>query len=134
MATPDPQFVRRLLATFRIEAEEHLGAISNTLLELEKSPSGVSATMVENVYREAHSLKGAARAVDLTDIETICHRIESVFAIWKQEQNAPSAEALDGIHRALDEIHALLAEEQSEASVSQPAAGPSGTQSAAPIV
>jgi two-component system chemotaxis sensor kinase CheA len=109
MATSEEDFIKTLRATFRVEAEEHLQAISSTLLELEKAPSALPALQsVENVYREAHSLKGAARAVDFGEIESICQAIESVFAGWKRELNSPSPEALDALHSALDEIHALL--------------------------
>src|SRR5271170_5998195 len=103
MASADEEFISRLRATFKVEAEEHLQAISSTLLELEKAPSAMPATVtVENVYREAHSLKGAARAVDFSDIEAICQAIESVFAEWKRELSIPSPESLDALHRALD--------------------------------
>jgi two-component system, chemotaxis family, sensor kinase CheA len=109
MAASDEEFMNRLRATFKVEAEEHLQAISSTLLDLEKSASPMSQTSaVEGVYREAHSLKGAARAVDFSDIEAICQAIEGVFASWKRELSTPSPESLDALHRALDMIHALL--------------------------
>src|SRR5271155_4854747 len=106
MATSEEEFISRLRATFRVEAEEHLQAISSTLLELEKSASSMPATAaVESAYREAHSLKGAARAVDFSDIEAICQAVEGIFAAWKRELSAPSPEALDALHGALDMIH-----------------------------
>jgi two-component system, chemotaxis family, sensor kinase CheA len=109
MATSEEDFIKTLRATFRVEAEEHLQAISSTLLELEKAPSALPPLQsVENVYREAHSLKGAARAVDFGEIESICQAVEGVFAGWKRELSCPSPEALDALHSALDEMHALL--------------------------
>ena len=33
------EFLQRLLATFRIEADEHLEAMASGLIELEKAPS-----------------------------------------------------------------------------------------------
>jgi two-component system, chemotaxis family, sensor kinase CheA len=92
MPTPNEEFLQRLRATFRIEAEEHLQAISSMLLDLEKSPaSNPSQEAVENVYREAHSLKGAARSVDFSEIEAICQMIEGVFACWKRDLIVPSS-------------------------------------------
>ena len=38
MPTQDDEFLERLQATFKVEAEEHLQAIASILLELEKSP------------------------------------------------------------------------------------------------
>jgi two-component system chemotaxis sensor kinase CheA len=120
MPTPNEEFLQRLRATFRIEAEEHLQAISSMLLDLEKSPaSNPSQEAVENVYREAHSLKGAARSVDFSEIEAICQMIEGVFACWKRDLIVPSSEAMDSLHHALDNIHALLAGPASSASPKQ---------------
>ena len=61
----DSEFLARLLETFRIEAEEHFEVLSNGLLELERDPDGQHLPLVETLFREAHSLKGAARAVEL---------------------------------------------------------------------
>src|SRR6202161_3887648 len=110
MPTSNEDFLQRLRATFKVEAEEHVQAISSMLLELEKSPaSKASKEAVENVYREAHSLKGAARSVYFSEIESICQAIEGVFAAWKRDLEAPSRQTLDTIHQALDNIQSLLA-------------------------
>src|SRR3970040_1715590 len=84
MANKNDEFLKKLLATFRVEADEHLKAMSSGLLELEKTPAGEQQTeLVEKIFREAHSLKGAARAVNLTQIESVCQALESVFAALK---------------------------------------------------
>jgi two-component system chemotaxis sensor kinase CheA len=108
MSREEQEFIAKLRATFKVEAEEHLQAISTSLLELEKSPSSVPPTVVEKAFREVHSLKGAARAVDLSKIEAICQAIESVFASWKKELSTPSPQVMDTLHQALDEIRAAL--------------------------
>src|ERR1700712_1457480 len=103
MAIQDEEFIKKLRETFNVEAEEHLQVISSMLLELEKTPPPERrAVVIETVYREVHTLKGAARAVDMPDVETICHALESVFADWKSERTSPVPEAFDGIHHALD--------------------------------
>ena len=64
MAKKDNGFLKKLLATFKVEAEEHLKTISLGLVELEKTlPPEKQLEIVETIFREAHSLKGAARAV-----------------------------------------------------------------------
>jgi two-component system chemotaxis sensor kinase CheA len=115
---PDEEFIARLRATFKVEADEHLQAISTTLLELEKTLANPSPTAVEKVFREVHSLKGAARAVDLSRVEAICQAMESVFALWKKELSAPSADSLDTLHKAVDEIRSLLDSQDSPSSSS----------------
>ena len=104
------EFLQRLLATFRIEAGEHLEAMASALIELEKAPSDESrAVIVERIYREAHSLKGAARAVNLAEIEALCHALESVFAALKSQRLRASAQDFDLLQQALDALGELLA-------------------------
>jgi len=103
------EFRRRLLATFKIEAGEHVQALSSGLIELEKATNPKQrAEILEIVFREAHSLKGAARAVDCPEIESICQRIESVFAGLKRTDSAIAPGLLDVLHDALDTLGKLL--------------------------
>lgn len=104
------ELLKRLLATFRPEAEDHLKAMVAGVLELEKNPPEErQQAIVETVYREAHSLKGAARAVNLRAIETVCHSLESLLAALKHRQIKSSPGLFDGLHQALDTVAALLA-------------------------
>ncbi|BBP04871.1 transcriptional regulator [Sulfuriferula plumbiphila] len=109
MPKQNDEFLKRLLATFRIEADEHLQTMSSGLLELEKMPAGARrAEIIERVFREAHSLKGAARAVNLTQIESACQPLESVFAALKNNQLAASPPLLDLLHQTIDALGGLL--------------------------
>lgn len=109
MSIKDEAFLEQLRATFQIEAREHLQTISNGLLELEKVPGPAAGReIVETVFRAAHSLKGAARAVDLVRIESMCESLEDVFASWKRG-GADGPDALDTIHRKLEAIALVLA-------------------------
>ena len=111
MHEPDREFQQRLLATFRGEAEEHVRAISSGLIDFEHTPGlEERAAIVEKVFREAHSLKGAARAVNLKEIETICQSLEEVFVRAKRREIELATDTLDVTHRAVDEIERLLAE------------------------
>jgi len=124
MAKQNGEFLKRLLATFRIEAGEHLQAMSSGLLELEKMPVGARrAEIVERVFREAHSLKGAARAVDLTQIESVCQPLESVFAALKNNRLAVSPPLLDLLHQTLDAIGGLLAPQTGAPETPKPVIG-----------
>lgn len=106
----DDEFLKSLLSAFRGEAEEHLQAISTGLLELEGDPgtSGLKG-VIEGVYREAHSLKGAARAVSQTAVEALCQTLESVFAKWKNSEWRPAAAGFDVLQHAVDLIQQLIA-------------------------
>jgi two-component system chemotaxis sensor kinase CheA len=109
MSAQDDEFLKMLRSTFKVEAEEHLEAMATGLLELEKTPAPEEQRrLVEKVFRAAHSLKGAARSVNFNDIESICQSLENTFAGWKRTKMTPSPQALDGVHRALDEVTGII--------------------------
>src|SRR5208283_6192337 len=96
MTKKDDNFLKKLLAAFRVEAEEHLKAIRNGLLELEKAPAQeIASSIIESIYREAHSLKGASRSVNMIQIETVCQTIESIFESLKKKRLKVSTELFD---------------------------------------
>jgi len=122
MALQDKEFQKKLLDTFRIEAREHLDGLSSDLIELEKAPAERHGELVETVFRRAHSLKGAARAVNLRDVESVCQALESVFAALKARKKTPSPRLFDLLQDAVNGLEALL---------SQTDAGPSSAGGAA---
>ena len=72
MPGTDEKFLKRLLTTFQAEAREHIQAISSGLVDLENaSTEEVRTSTLETIFRAAHSLKGAARAVNSRDVETV---------------------------------------------------------------
>ena len=99
----DGEFLKRLLATFKIEAAEHLKGISAGLLELERSEAAEARSgLIETIFREAHSLKGAARAVNLGEIEALCQALEGVFAALKRDEVTTTASLFDLLQESLD--------------------------------
>ncbi len=87
MDKKDNEFLKRLLNTFKIEADERINKINTGLMSLEK-PEVPEKTkeVIEIIFREVHSLKGASRAVNLIEIEKICQSMESVFAALKNNK------------------------------------------------
>src|SRR5579859_3695705 len=109
MTRQDEALLKKLLAMFEVEAEEHLGAIAKGLLALEQGPEPERRQeLVETTFREVHTLKGAARAVNLGAVVDLCHALESVFAVLKRSRIAPPAELLDLLHRGFAQIKDLL--------------------------
>src|SRR5260221_8663489 len=110
MTGPDELFLRSLRAAFQVEAAEHLQTIESGLLKLEKA--GASAEhpqAIETVYRAAHSLKGAARAVNLSEVESLCQSLEDLFAAWRRGESLPIPPALDTAHRAVTSMFQAIA-------------------------
>lgn len=111
MSLLDDDFRRQLLATFRVEAQEHLEVIGAGLVAFEQAGAdGIDEEQLSSIYRAAHSLKGASRAVSLEEVEQICQEIETIFAMLRDADLPPEAALFDGIHMALQCIELLLAE------------------------
>lgn len=105
MDRKEAEFQAALLATFKVEAEEHLKAISDGLLELEKDPEEQERkALVERIFREAHSLKGAARSVGFASIQSLCQSLENVLSAWKQARIVASKDFFDTLYRTVDLI------------------------------
>lgn len=97
------------MATFKLEADEHLQAMNELLLKLEKNKDkGAVKPLIEDIFREAHSLKGAARAVDAAVIESVAHGVENVFAAAKRGEIETRPALYDLLYEALDQISAGL--------------------------
>lgn len=109
MTNKNDAFLKKLLATFRVEADAHLQAMSSGLLALEKIPAGGQwADIVETIFRDAHSLKGAARAVNLTQIEAVCQSLENIFSALKDRRLAVSPPLAGLLLRTTDALAGLL--------------------------
>lgn len=105
----EEEFFAKLLETFRIEADEHLKTLSNQLVALEGNmPEDQRAQAIETIFREAHSLKGAARAVNQNGIEKICQALENVLSAWKKNQLQPTSELFDTLYAILDVLEKAL--------------------------
>ena len=84
----EESFLRQLREVFALEAEEHLATLLQFVMALERSGAMDDRGELQKAYRAAHSLKGAARAVDLSDIESLCHGMENVLApLYRGEKN-----------------------------------------------
>lgn len=99
----DEAFMKHLMETFKIEADEHINAVVKALVELEKTDGGAdSSAIVETLYREIHSLKGAARSVNFKAIEVVCQEMESVVNQIKKKPVSLTEAFFDILHETVD--------------------------------
>src|SRR5712691_558267 len=109
MATRNQDIKTRLLATFRVEAEEHLQVITTNLMALARGlPPDKAHEMVEVTFREVHTLKGAARSVSLMDVEALCQACESLLSRITRGQLALSRPILNHLQEAIDGVARLV--------------------------
>ena len=92
---------QKLAAVFQTEAKDHLLRIRAIL---EKDGVATTGANLDEVFRRAHSLKGAARAVDLRTVENLAHPLESLFSMIRKGDVKLDAPIIKTIHLVLDSI------------------------------
>jgi two-component system chemotaxis sensor kinase CheA len=131
---------QRLLDVFEIEYQEHLAAVRAILAKAEV----VRGDLTE-ATRRAHSLKGAARAVGLDDVESLAHTLEALFIRVEHGEAELDRDLRRHVADSLDEIEdrvvtsrqpgtsrALPAASAADPAVPTPPTGDSGARSATP--
>ncbi|MFP4531758.1 MAG: response regulator [Desulfobacterales bacterium] len=97
----ESEIQKQLLAAFQDEAQERIEALFSGLSSLEAADADeLPEDVIESVFREAHSLKGAARSVNLPVIESLCQEMESIFAAIQSSTLQLSAPLFDTLHAA----------------------------------
>jgi two-component system chemotaxis sensor kinase CheA len=106
----DAEILAQVLAAFRAEQAEHRQAAGELLLELERDPHHPERkALLDQLFREAHSLKGGARAAGLTAIEQLAHKVEDLFAAARDGRLDLTPAVCDPVYAALDALGALMA-------------------------
>lgn len=109
MLNSDDDLLKELLLTFRVEAAEHIQTLNQVLLQAEREKEQAQhAELVKTAFRAAHSLKGAARAVDLHDVESLAHHMESVLQDVRDEKLELAAHICDALYDVLDALEQLI--------------------------
>ena len=93
---------------FKIESAEHIQRLEESFLRLETEP--LNGAVLEEAFREAHSLKGAAHMLGLSGVETLSHRIEDILWSAKKGSVRLSSEVIDRFCKGLDAIRSLANE------------------------
>ena len=110
------KLIKKLMATFVEELEEHVQAFNRDLLVLEKNPAPEErAERLKTLFRTAHSLKGAARSVNVSLIEGACHRLEEILSAARDgglALDSPLFALFFGVADAIAEAGARLREEK----------------------
>ena len=96
------------LATFRDESNEHIENLNNGLLNLEKDPE--NQELIEEMFREAHTLKGAARMMGFDEIKDIAHVIEDIFEKIVSKQIKLTTDISTHIFSSLDHVSTAVEE------------------------
>jgi two-component system chemotaxis sensor kinase CheA len=97
----DPEF----LEIFRDEAAERLDSMVDALLALESGQGGDDA--VASLFRDAHTIKGAAGMVGLDDVRMLAHAVEDLLSSVRETGSFPP-ELAAPLLRATDALRSRI--------------------------
>lgn len=106
---------------FGIESAEHLQKLDAGLIGLEKAPN--DQLIIQELFREAHSLKGSARMLGLIDIQTLANSVEDMLGEARSGKLLITADLIKPQLVTLDRIRQLVAEATGDA-ISPPLGAP----------
>jgi two-component system chemotaxis sensor kinase CheA len=94
------------LDMFADEAREHLQALNQALLDIEKRPG--DAELVNTMFRSAHTLKGMSATMGFSAVAELTHKMESLLSPIRQGELACTPRIVDLLFQCLDSLQAMV--------------------------
>ncbi|OPH61951.1 chemotaxis protein CheA [Paenibacillus ferrarius] len=94
------------LSMFIDESKEHLQSLNENLLSLESSPQDIS--IVHNIFRSAHTLKGMSATMGFEDIAALTHEMENVLDLVRNSKIEMNPFIFDCIFKSLDSLESMV--------------------------
>ncbi len=88
------------------ESAEHLEVLYNELLALEKNPTEKS--IIEEIFRAAHTLKGMAATMGYSDLAAITHHLENVFDGIRYDRMTVQPTMVDVLFETVDHLNEIV--------------------------
>ncbi|SOC35567.1 chemotaxis protein CheA [Ureibacillus acetophenoni] len=98
--------LNQYLEMFIEESKEHLQSCSDNLLELEKNPEDLS--IVNEIFRSAHTLKGMSATMGYEDLADLTHKMENVLDAIRNNKISVSSDILDVVFESVDHLEDMI--------------------------
>ena len=93
---------------YQISSQEHLQNLEAGILNLEQDPTQLE--IIDDLLREAHSLKGDSRVVGVSTMEAVTHALEEVLGKIQRQELAWTSQLGDRLYQTLDGMQRLVEE------------------------
>lgn len=111
----DDAFMATMLGDFLDESQGYLTQLNEKLLVLDElvraaegTPPDVDIEMLNEMFRAAHSLKGLSAMLQLNDINSLTHKIESVFDAARHGELTIGCRTVDVMFTAFDRLTSMV--------------------------
>ena len=88
------------------ESHQHLEAINDNLLALEKDPENLS--LVHEIFRSAHTLKGMSATMGFEQVADLTHQLENVLDKVRNQQLKVTTELMDVLFTSVDALEQMI--------------------------
>lgn len=91
---------------FLDESHEHLQSLNEGLLSLEENSEDIS--VVNEIFRNAHTLKGMSATMGYNKIAELTHEMEDVLDLIRKEQLKLNEDIVDTLFKCLDSLEQMI--------------------------
>lgn len=94
------------IEVFLDESREHLQAVNDNLLKLEKQPTEID--IVQEIFRSAHTLKGMSATMGFEDIASLTHQMENVLDKIRHHELTVTTDVIDITFSAVEALEEMV--------------------------
>ncbi|EOS56718.1 chemotaxis protein CheA [Paenibacillus barengoltzii] len=98
--------MNQYLSMFIDESNDHLQSLNEKMLELENNPEDIS--IVQVIFRSAHTLKGMAATMGFEDLSSLTHQMENVLDLVRNEKLKMQEFIFDTLFKSLDALQMMV--------------------------
>ncbi len=98
--------MNQYLSIFIDEANDHLQSLNENMLRLEQQPEDIS--IVQVIFRSAHTLKGMSATMEFKDLASLTHEMENVLDLVRNGKLNMNGVIFDAMFKCLDELEAMV--------------------------
>lgn len=91
---------------FLDESHEHLQSLDDGLLSLEQN--GTDMSVLNEIFRNAHTLKGMSATMGYNKIAELTHEMEDVLDLLRKEKLELSEDLVDILFKCVDSLQAMI--------------------------
>jgi len=102
-----------LMEAYLVEAREHIEMAEDTLLKIEKQGNNFDRSLINEIFRAVHTVKGGASFYGLDNINHLAHELESILDLIRNNKLEPASSIMDLILHSIDKLRGFIDDHKS---------------------
>ncbi|WP_025707205.1 Hpt domain-containing protein, partial [Paenibacillus graminis] len=98
--------MNQYLSMFIDESNDHLQSLNESMMGLEANPEDLS--IVQVIFRSAHTLKGMAATMGFEDLASLTHQMENVLDLVRNNKLRMQDFIFDTLFKSLDALESMV--------------------------